>query len=157
MDTNNFEEILTGDTTNTRGSGKDAYKNSTQKLITISDPILKKELIQTSTFYILTIKDKVSPFPRKFSDFFALRKKYVEKWPGIYIPNVPHKRTIETIVTNAANNLIKQTSDQKLIGYRMRVLQDFFYKCWVTSYLRDSPETEVFLSNSKDYEKVIFY
>jgi hypothetical protein len=31
---------------------------------------------------------------RRFSDFYALRKKLSERWPGIYIPNVPHKKAV---------------------------------------------------------------
>jgi hypothetical protein len=28
---------------------------------------------------------------RRYSDFFSLREKLKERWPGIYIPNIPPK------------------------------------------------------------------
>jgi len=31
---------------------------------------------------------------KRYSDFFALRTKLLERWPGLYIPGIPPKKTI---------------------------------------------------------------
>jgi hypothetical protein len=35
-----------------------------------------------------------SEVTRRYSDFFALREKLLERWPGVYIPNIPPKKTV---------------------------------------------------------------
>jgi hypothetical protein len=31
---------------------------------------------------------------RRYSDFFSLREKLTERWPGVFIPNIPPKKTV---------------------------------------------------------------
>ena len=31
---------------------------------------------------------------RRYSDFFQLRELFVDRWPGLYIPPIPSKRTV---------------------------------------------------------------
>jgi hypothetical protein len=44
--------------------------------------------------YMVKGFDKNGPFDikRRYSDFFELRKKLLENWPGIFIPAVPEKK-----------------------------------------------------------------
>jgi hypothetical protein len=46
--------------------------------------------------YMVKGHDKNGPFDikRRYSDFFELRKKLLENWPGIFIPAVPGKKSI---------------------------------------------------------------
>jgi len=48
------------------------------------------------SFVVYTIKLAGSNeiFYRRYSDFFALREKLSERWPGIYIPNIPPKKSV---------------------------------------------------------------
>jgi hypothetical protein len=34
---------------------------------------------------------------RRYSDFYALRETLVERWPGVYIPNIPGKKAVVNI------------------------------------------------------------
>ena len=79
---------------------------------------------------------------RRFSDFFSLRKKLVERWPGIFIPAIPPKK--------AVGNL-----DDNTIETRMRVLNSFCYKLSKSSFLFESEEVKLFQSNTLEVAKAI--
>jgi hypothetical protein len=46
------------------------------------------------TSYVVTIKDPTQEITvsRRYNDFFELREKMVEAWPGILIPPMPEKQ-----------------------------------------------------------------
>ena len=60
----------------------------------VSDPNLVKDGMTQFTSYKLQGAKIPEPINRRYRDFDALRKKFVERWPGVYIPNIPHKKTM---------------------------------------------------------------
>ena len=82
------------------------------------------------------------PIYRRFSDFYSLREKLVERWPGIYIPNLPPKV--------AVGNL-----EKKVIETRTRVINDFCHKISKFKFIVDSEALQIFLIKSIDVSKVI--
>ena len=71
-----------------------------------------------------------------------MREKLVERWPGIYIPNLPPKV--------AVGNL-----EKKVIETRTRVINDFCHKTSKFKFILDSEELQIFLIKSIDVSKVI--
>ena len=59
---------------------------------------------------------------RRYSDFFNLRRKLFERWPGVFIPAIPPKK--------AVGNLDEDTSET-----RMRLLNSFCYMLSKSSFL----------------------
>ena len=80
---------------------------------------------------------------KRYSDFFTLRKKLVERWPGVYIPNIPPKKAIGNL-------------DGGIIETRKRILNKFCEKITKNSYLSEAEEVIAFVSStdSKDIEKL---
>ena len=112
-----------------------------QAIIYVCNPIVKEGLISYVSY---TVSGKLlsNPVIRRFSDFFSLRQKLVERWPGIYIPNIPPKK--------AVGNL-----DKQLITMRTRVLNLFCYKISQFKSIIQSEEMKVFLMNNVDANKAI--
>ena len=54
-------------------------------------PMLKEGIKKFVTYQVGgdSLENQIT---RRYSDFFALREKLQERWPGIYIPNVPPKK-----------------------------------------------------------------
>ena len=82
------------------------------------------------------------PIYRRFSDFYSLREKFVERWPGIYIPNLPPKLTVGNL-------------EKKVIEMRTRVINDFCHKISKFKFLLDSDELQIFLIRCNDVSKAI--
>ena len=79
---------------------------------------------------------------RRFSDFFSLRQKLVERWPGIYIPNIPPKKYYGNL-------------DKKNIEMRMRVLNGFCLRISKFKSIIESEEMKVFLMSSVEASKAV--
>ena len=62
--------------------------------------------------YTLNGKDIIGKMTRRYSDFFALYEKLVQRWPGVYIPKIPPK-------------IITKNTSRKKIKRRMRLLNRF--------------------------------
>lgn len=92
--------------------------------------------------YKVTGKYIRDPIYRRFSDFYSLRIKLIERWPGIYIPNVPPKK--------AVGNLEKE-----LIQMRMRLLNLFCYKLSQSKPIIECEEVKVFLMSNVDANSAI--
>ena len=73
----------------------------------------------------------------------ALREKLVERWPGIYLPNLPPKVTMGNL-------------EKKVIETRTRVINDFCHKTSKFKFIIDSEELQIFLIKSIDVSKVIY-
>lgn len=107
----------------------------------VSNPVIKdgmKKYVVYSLKGIAIHEDVV----RRFSDFFSLRKKLVERWPGIFIPAIPPKK--------AVGNL-----DDDTIETRMRLLNSFCYKLSKSSFLFESEEVKLFQANTLEVAKSI--
>ncbi len=62
----------------------------------VTKPI-KKDGLKAYIVYTVVASKLIEPIYKRFSDFYALREKLVERWPGIYIPNIPHKKMVVNI------------------------------------------------------------
>ena len=65
--------------------------------------------------YTLNGTDIVGKITRRYSDFFALYEKLVQRWPGIYIPNIPHKKMVGS-------------TDKDIVGLRIEQINRFCLK-----------------------------
>ena len=79
---------------------------------------------------------------RRFSDFYSLREKLIERWPGVYIPNVPPKKAVGN-------------TDSKIIDKRIRLLNRFCYQLSTINFLFESEEVKLFQSNGNEIAKAI--
>lgn len=102
----------------------------------MNNPIVK-DGIKSFVVYTINIINSTAPVYRRFSEFLALRNKMVERWPGVYIPNIPPKK--------AVGNL-----DKKTIDIRMKLLNKFCMKLAKFRELSNSEEMKAFLSDSGD-------
>ena len=59
----------------------------------VSDPVYTKDGVKGYTSYTLKGTRVPEPLSRRYRDFDALRKKLVERWPGVFIPNIPQKKS----------------------------------------------------------------
>ena len=107
----------------------------------VCNPVIKDSMKKYVVYSLKgsAIKDDVV---RRFSDFFSLRKKLVERWPGIFIPAIPPKK--------AVGNL-----DDDTIETRMRLLNSFCHKLSKSSFLFESEEVKLFQANSPDVSKAL--
>lgn len=78
---------------------------------------------------------------KRYSDFDCLRAKLLERWPGIYIPNIPHKKIVGNM-------------DNEFVSLRLKLLNKFCFKLSKLPHLFNSDELNMFLK-SDDVEKVL--
>jgi hypothetical protein len=64
--------------------------------MTVAKP-LRKDGIKDYIVYTVSTDKLGEPIYKRFSDFYALRQKLVERWPGVFIPNIPHKKMVVNI------------------------------------------------------------
>ena len=107
----------------------------------VSDPLLV-EGIKSYVQYKVTGELVKEPIYRRFSDFYSLREKLVERWPGLYIPNLPPKLTMGNL-------------EKKVIEMRTRVINDFCHKISKFNFILDSDELQIFLIRCNDVSKSI--
>ena len=108
----------------------------------VKDPVLNDAMIKYVTYTLAGRSINQDHLIRRFSDFFALREKLVERWPGIFIPSIPPKK--------AVGNL-----EPKNVDHRMRKLNDFCYKLSHYSFLMNSEEVQMFQTATGDCGKAI--
>ena len=87
--------------------------------------------------YTLNGKDIIGKMTRRYSDFFALYEKLVQRWPGVYIPKIPPK-------------IMTKNTSRKKIKRRMRLLNRFCLNLSEIDYLYNCNETSLFKSNNQD-------
>jgi hypothetical protein len=87
---------------------------------------------------------------RRYSDFFALREKLVDRWPGIYIPNIPPKKSVVCIINKNKGNL-----ETKIVEMRMKLLNTFCLKLYKFQDMFNSDEMKIFFSNVQDVKKAL--
>ena len=107
----------------------------------IVNPVFHEGLMKYVS-YTLTgeaIKEQIT---RRYSDFFALREKLKESWPGIYIPNLPPKQSIGN-------------TDKNFIRKRLRLMNKFLYKISGYSFLNTCEEVVSFQTCKDDYAKTV--
>lgn len=55
----------------------------------VSSPKLQKNKLSQYTTYSIIRNKLSSPILRRYSEFRVLRQKMLERWPGVFIPNIP--------------------------------------------------------------------
>ena len=106
------------------------------------DPILNKDGVTQYTSYTLQGSKIPEPVSRRYRDFDALRKKFVERWPGVFIPNIPHKKTVGA-------------TEKDIVELRIEMINRFLKKLSYIDYLFNSDEMELFLQNSSNVPKTL--
>jgi hypothetical protein len=115
---------------------------SNEPEIYVSDPVYIKDGVKGYTSYTLRGSRVPEPLNRRYRDFDALRKKLVERWPGIFIPNIPHKKKVGN-------------KGKRIIGMRLEMINRFLKKLSKIEYLFNSEEMELFLQNSSSVSKTL--
>ena len=108
----------------------------------VSDPVYIKDGVKGYTSYTLKGTRVPEPLSRRYRDFDAFRKKLVERWPGIFIPNIPHKKKVGN-------------KGKRIIGMRVEMINRFLKKLSKIEYLFNSEEMELFLQNSSNVSKTL--
>ena len=98
---------------------------------------VEKPVIGTYISYTMDGTDITEKLTRRYSDFFALYEKLLQRWPGVYIPRIPPKK-----ITGNLDPLLVQT--------RMRLLNRFCLNLSNIEYLYKSEETNIFKNNIPD-------
>lgn len=107
----------------------------------LTDPIIQDGI---KKFVLYTIIGSLMPpgSTRRFSDFYSLREKLIERWPGVYIPNIPPKKVVKNL-------------DNKNIEMRMRHLNLFCLKLSKFKPIFQSKEMQLFQENNSDISKLL--
>ena len=87
-------------------------------------------------------KDIPQGIKRRYNDFFQLREKLIENWPGVYIPNIPSKKKVGEL-------------NRKTVLLRIRALNVFLYNISKIPYLSQSEEIKSFQTLTDDFGKAI--
>ena len=117
-------------------------ENEEVQQLFVSDPILNKDGVTQYTSYTLQGSKIPEPVSRRYRDFDALRKKFVERWPGVFIPNIHHKKTVGA-------------TEKDIVELRIEMINRFLKKLSNIDYLFNSDEMELFLQNSSNVPKTL--
>ena len=117
-------------------------ENEEAQQLFVCDPVLIKDGVTPYTSYTLKGSKLPETLNRSYRDFDALRKKLVERWPGVFIPNIPHKKTIGS-------------TDKGTVELRIEQINRFLKKLSKIDYLFKSDEMELFLQNSSNIPKIL--
>ena len=122
------------------------YMNPPKALSTypmyIDNPKKIEKTVGSFITYTMDGTDVTEQLTRRYSDFFALYEKLLQRWPGIYIPRIPPKKITGNI-------------DPSVIKTRMRLLNRFCLNISNIEYLYKAEETNVFKSNVPDVANAI--
>ena len=102
----------------------------------------EKPLVGSFIAYTLDGTDITEKLVRRYSDFFALYEKLLQRWPGIYIPRIPPKK-------------ITGNMDPAMIKTRMRLLNRFCLNLSNIEYLYKAEETNIFRNNIPEVANAI--
>ena len=122
------------------------YMNPPKQLSTypmyIDNPKKVEKTVGSYIAYTMDGTDVTEQLTRRYSDFFALYEKLLQRWPGIYIPRIPPKK-------------VTGNTDPNLIKTRMRLLNRFCLNLSNIDYLYKSDEANIFRSNVPDVANAI--
>ena len=108
----------------------------------IDNPRKTEKTVGSYIAYTLDGTDITAKLSRRYSDFFALYEKLVQRWPGVYIPRIPPKK-------------ITGNLDPAMIKTRMRLLNRFCLNLSGIEYLYRSEETNIFRNDIPDVANAI--
>jgi len=122
------------------------YMNPPKQLSTypmyIDNPKKVEKTVGSYIAYTMDGTDVTEQLTRRYSDFFSLYEKLLQRWPGIYIPKIPPKK-------------VTGNTDPNLIKTRMRLLNRFCLNLSNIDYLYKSDEANIFRSNVPDVSNAI--
>ena len=107
----------------------------------IDSPKKVEKTVGSYICYTLEGTDIKEPLTRRYSDFYTLYEKLLQRWPGVYIPRIPPKK-------------ITGNMDPSNIKTRMRLLNRFCLNISNIDYLYKSEETSMFRTNYPDLSYV---
>jgi len=117
-----------------------------RKLISIEvcDPKVRTDKLINYVTYTIRGTDSEGSFEtvRRYSEFSKLRDLLLQKWPGVYIPALPPKKSVGNM-------------DKSFIEERKKFLTKFCEKMGEIEYLQNSEEYQAFLKKSGDFDKII--
>lgn len=122
--------------------GEEANEVEETEPMYVNNPQFIKEGVSGYTSYTLQGSKIPEPLSRRYRDFDALRKKFVDRWPGVFIPNIPHKKKVGN-------------KDKDFVGLRIEMINRFCRKLSKIDYLFNSDEMELFLQNSSNVPKTL--
>ncbi|MCQ2821646.1 MAG: hypothetical protein MJ252_30680 [archaeon] len=108
----------------------------------IDNPKKTEKTVGSFISYTMDGTDVTDQLTRRYSDFFSLYEKLLQRWPGIYIPRIPPKK-------------ITGNMDPKMIKTRMRLLNRFCLNLSNINYLYNAEETSLFRNNVPDVANAI--
>lgn len=108
----------------------------------VSNPEQNKETLTSYTSYTLQGVRVPEPLQRRYRDFASFREKLVERWPGVFIPNIPHKQMVGS-------------NDKEVISMRIEMINRFCQKLSLIGSLFNSEEMDLFLQNTNDVPKTL--
>ena len=103
----------------------------------IDSPKKVEKTVGSYICYTLVGTDIKEKLTRRYSDFYTLYEKLLQRWPGVYIPRIPPKK-------------ITGNMDPSNIKTRMRLLNRFCLNISNIDYLYKSEETSMFRTNYPD-------
>jgi hypothetical protein len=122
------------------------YMNPPKQLSTypmyIDNPKKMEKTVGSYIGYTLDGTDLTEQLVRRYSDFYALYEKLIQRWPGIYIPRIPPKK-------------ITGNQDPSMIKTRMRLLNRFCLNLSNIEYLYKAEESNIFRNNVPDVANAI--
>ena len=117
-------------------------ENEDAQQLFVSEPKTIKDGVTQYTSYTMQGSKIPEPLARRYRDFDALRRKFVDRWPGVFIPNIPHKKTVGH-------------TDKEIVELRIEMINRFLKKISNIDYLFNSDEMELFLQNSSNIPKTL--
>jgi hypothetical protein len=108
----------------------------------IDNPKKMEKTVGSYIGYTLDGTDLTEQLVRRYSDFYALYEKLIQRWPGIYIPRIPPKK-------------ITGNQDPSMIKTRMRLLNRFCLNLSNIEYLYKAEESNIFRNNVPDVANAI--
>ena len=108
----------------------------------ISNPKKCDKTVGSYIAYTMDGSDITEQLTRRYSDFYSLYEKLIQRWPGIYVPRIPPKK-------------ITGNTDPAMIKTRMRLLNRFCLNLSNIEYLYRSEETNIFKNNIPDVASAI--
>ena len=122
------------------------YMNPPKDLCTypmyIDNPKKVEKTVGSFIQYTMDGTDITEQLTRRYSDFFNLYEKLLQRWPGVFIPRIPPKK-------------ITGNMEPRIIKTRMRLLNRFCLNISNIDYLYRAEETNIFKNNIPDVSNAI--
>ena len=113
---------------------------SDQVALYVSNPTLTKDTIGSYINYTVMGTKVPEPLVRRFRDFDTLRAKLRLRWPGIFIPRLPHKKTVGN-------------KNREVVDMRVEMINRFCVKLSSLTQIFNSEEISLFIKDDPNAMK----